>query len=197
MYHPPQGVYETCLTETRQQMSLGLVSTKQLQQLWLMSCLLMVYWGRMDQDCAIHSHRTHPCCHPRSSSWYVESTHSEEKRRTCEKNDQLCTNSAGFEDSFNGLTELLLLTVYIEVLAGWMSSVCNGCVVQRLYGLSLSASLWWDTFKSCPTAVSLTKLLGEGSRALTSLPVGAPHKHSIVCENVHGLGGLCTSGSCY
>lgn len=51
--------------------------------------------------------------------------------------------------------------------------------------------------KSCPTAVSLTRLLGEGSRALTSLPVGAPHKHSIVCENVHGLRGLCTSGSCY
>lgn len=35
------------------------------------------------------------------------------------------------------------------------------------------------------TAVSiLAELFGEGSRALTSLPVRAPHKHSIVCENV-------------
>lgn len=39
--------------------------------------------------------------------------------------------------------------------------------------------------KPSSTAVSIfAELLGEGSRALTSLPVRAPHKHSIVCENV-------------
>lgn len=63
-----------------------LVFTKQ-SQLWLMSSLMMVYWGSVcggEWDCAIHSHHTYPC-RPRSDS-YAEITHCKRERRTtCEK----------------------------------------------------------------------------------------------------------------
>lgn len=51
----------------------------------------------------------------------------------------------------------------------------NGRVADRLYGLISHRHWVYDGtlfFFFCPTAVSLAKLLGEGSRALTSLPAG-------------------------
>lgn len=64
-------------------------------------------------------------------------------------------------------------THFTDLSQGFFFLITTGLFQERL------------PLKPSSTAVSmLAVLLGEGSRALTSLPVRAPHKHSIVCENV-------------
>lgn len=82
-------------------------------------------------------------------------------------------------------------------------TVWNGCVADRLYRLTTHCQRVYDgtlcgaALQKLPHCCVARWAFRGGLRALTSLPVGVPHKHSIVCENVHGLRGICTSGSCY
>lgn len=131
--------------------------------------------------------------------------YSQKGEQSCEKgkNLQLRNASVGVESFFFlSRHKRKLFTFHFSVKCwqvGHPMCVCV-CVWQTVFMDSLLtvSRFMMGYFSSVWLCLSsLAELLGEGSRALTSLPVGAPHKHSIVCENVHGLRGLCTSGSCY
>lgn len=140
--HLPLGVNKTSPVEIHQHFigASDLYQTVSTTLTHVVSAGVFFFVGK-DNDCAIHSHRTHTR-RPRSSSWHVQSTHSKgkkEEQQLLKKKFDFATlllelpqffnlQSQEMETTlwFNGASSELLLSTFciLSVSAGRLNEQC-------------------------------------------------------------------------